>query len=174
MRPKLTNRLTESGQFAPKVRELGEDERYCGERPGVSSKLTAARFKDHSNLCPHCSEALPKAPSADLIALQKRFAGVRNLSFRQTVTLCTMHRAETSIIPLGLREGYPSEINFDELDQRLEHGWIATRLKRVAGKPHLSKFYRRAVREVRSMGLSAWKDVGHQANESVQAFAQPG
>lgn len=99
---------------------------------------------------------------------------MRNLSFRQTITLCTMHRAETSIIPLGLRDGYPTTIDFERVDRRLERGWIATRLKHVAAKPHLSKFYRRAAREIGTMGLSAWKDVAHQSNDSVLSFAQPG
>lgn len=124
------------------------------------------------NLCPHCSDPLPKNPTADLVSLQKRYASTRSLSLRQTLNFCTMHRAETSIIPLGQREGYPAEINFEHVDRRLEQGWILSRLKRVAAKPHLSKFYRRSAREISVMGLSAWKDQAHQSE--VLASAQPG
>ncbi|BEI82469.1 hypothetical protein CcaverHIS002_0303370 [Cutaneotrichosporon cavernicola] len=154
--------LAETVQFAPKEREVGEDELYC------------AHFKNHRNLCLYCSEPLPVSPSAELRALQLRYASITNLSFRQTVTLCTMHRAETTIIPLGLRDGFPKDIDFEDVDRRLESGWIAVRLKKVAANPKLSKFYRRAKKEINQMGIAAWKDVAHQSNDTVLSHAQPG
>ncbi|KLT46045.1 hypothetical protein CC85DRAFT_282184 [Cutaneotrichosporon oleaginosum] len=154
--------LAETAQFAPKRRELGEDEKYC------------ASFKNYRRRCDHCSEPWPMFPSADLCALQRRFAAIPSLSFRQTMALCTMHRAETNIIPLGIRDGFPQEIDFEDVDRRLERGWIAARLKKVAAKPEISKFYRRAKKEINQMGLAAWKDVAHQSNDKVLAYAQPG
>lgn len=85
-----------------------------------------------------------------------------------------MHRAETNIIPLGRRDGFPGEIDFEAADRRLERGWIATRLKKVAANPELSKFYRRAKTEINKMGLAAWKDVAHQSNDKELSYAQPG
>lgn len=85
-----------------------------------------------------------------------------------------MHRAETRTIPLGERDGYPALVDFDAVDRRLESGFIRDRLARVAAKPHLSKFFRRAKREIETMGMAKWKALENQASESALSIATPG
>jgi hypothetical protein len=85
-----------------------------------------------------------------------------------------MHRAETSIIPLGQRDGYPDAIDFEEVDQRLERSWIAARLKKVTAKPELSKFFRKARKDINSKGLAGWMNITHQSNDAVLNHTLPG
>lgn len=96
----------------------------------------------------------------------------RTLHWRHTGNFCGMHRAETSIIPLGWRDGYPDDIDFVLLDRRLDEGFIRTRLRRVIDQPDLSKFYRRTKRQIQSKGLAAWQRMASQA--SVLSMATPG
>lgn len=85
-----------------------------------------------------------------------------------------MHRAETTVIPLGERDGFPTSIDFDNLDQRLEAGFIHDRLRRVIAKPHISKFFLRAQKEIEAMGLAKWKALANQGSESTLSIATPG
>ena len=144
-----------------------------------AARLTSGQFCDPNNLCRHCSEPLPLNPSTDLIKLGVQLDDVlrvqgSQLSWRRTIAYCTLHRAETQAIPLGRREGYPHTIDFEHLYERLESGFVRARLRRIVAKPTLSKFFRRAQREIDSMGEVQWKAARQMTNETALSIAIPG
>lgn len=139
---------------------------------------------------------MPRDPSTELVDLRRRLQGSASasgsgaatsrsggagwtshsapLDWQKTITFCAMHRAETSVIPLGLHAGYPPSLDFDDLDRRLEGAFVRSRLRRVVLKPHLSKFFRRAAREIESMGIAAWRDLSNQSSDKVLSVSYPG
>lgn len=115
---------------------------------------------------------MPKEVSPDLVRMRRAIKDDTN--WRQTISYCTLHKAETHIIPLGQREGFPPTIDFLKVDKRLESGFVAERLRLVAAKPHLSIFFRRAQRDIEAMGLMRWKALDNQATDETLSATTPG
>lgn len=90
------------------------------------------------------------------------------------MTFCTMHRAETRTLPLGWRNGYPKEIDFDRVDVRLEEGFIRDRIRKVVNRPSLSRFFRDAVKDIDRVGLTKWQSITSQSSDTVLSTATPG
>lgn len=122
----------------------------------------------------YCGESLPKYPSPDLVTVRRRLEALGRgaKDWSKTSEHCGLHRAETSIIPLGWREKYPREIDFAKLDTRLEAGFVHTRLRHIVTKPDDSKFFRRAERCICIKGVRAWQTAAVQ--QEALSFATPG
>lgn len=83
-------------------------------------------------------------------------------SWQQTTSYCSQHRAETRTIPLGLTAGFPSTIDFNVLDRRLEEGFVRARLHRIVRRPSSSKFFLSAERDIAAHGITRWMDAAQQ------------
>ncbi|RXK41381.1 hypothetical protein M231_01286 [Tremella mesenterica] len=139
------------------INELSEEEsKYC------------ETFVHKTNLCHYCDKPLPLKPSKYLTDLIKRISRIstlhptlrnpdaRKAPWQQTIELCAQHHAEITVIPLGLRAGYPSTIDFLRMDQRLEDGWIWERILIIIREPKFSKVFNRELEEIEKVGKTRW------------------
>ena len=117
---------------------------------------------DPKTLCAFCDEPWPKEPSKELTDL---FARIRPRAWPQPryrnacglqapvevfIDLCNMHRNETTVIPEGLAQGWPSEIDFDAVPQRL---WkLKSKLEKIINHPAGGYFYEMAKTDIKEMG----------------------
>ncbi|KAG8888127.1 hypothetical protein FRB98_008319 [Tulasnella sp. 332] len=93
--------------------------------------------------CPFCDEPFPRKPSRYLNSvfqslLSKSWPAPRpsnpegrDAPLAVSINLCTTHRAESAIIPEGLKRGWPLRINFTEVKRRIEGDKIKRRLKAI-------------------------------------------
>lgn len=104
-------------------------------------------------LCPFCDEPWPEKPSAKLTALRtaaldRTFSTPRTTnpkgrsanSFAYFVAVCNQHRNEATIIPEGLKRGWPQEIDFKALPRRLSV--FKSELDSIVKNPTSSSFFR--------------------------------
>ncbi|KAL1409525.1 hypothetical protein Q8F55_003508 [Vanrija albida] len=122
-----------------------------------------------SEKCPYCNEPMPAISSQDLkgmgTALQEdALASGKQPDWSQTISFCRQHRAETRTIPLGHRAGFPVQIAFEVLDERLEKGFVRARLRRFVRKPSSSKFFLLAEHVIATHGLAKWMEGNSQSN----------
>ena len=82
---------------------------------------------------------------------------------------CRQHEAETTVIPLGIRAGFPKTITFSELRPTLEQPWIRSRLEKFCTNPSSSTFYNDTLEAMRKLGHSQW-----QKSEKILAASFPG
>lgn len=127
--------------------------------------MIAAPVVNDDDLCPFCDEPLPLYPSARLQRLldrarvnarpQARIGNSKGLKapFATFVGVCNQHRNETTVIPEGVAQGWPTDISFDELPGRLKI--MRPRLLRIVEQPNNSPFYREAMENIASMGALA-------------------
>ena len=92
---------------------------------------------DPTTLCPFCDDPLPANPSWKLRSQLARFREVCESDSRWGnsmgltapvnvfVGFCALHKAETEVIPQGLKYGWPQEINFKA---------VATRVRKLESK----------------------------------------
>ncbi|KAL1918667.1 uncharacterized protein VTP21DRAFT_2689 [Calcarisporiella thermophila] len=116
-----TNRLKTQGAMfkAPSPqREVTELEPFDITSCEVSPlTITEEPPDSQTMLCPLCQESTPLSPSITLkLAHARKYP--QNLTHIYA-TICRSHRAETSIVPDGIRRGYPSIIDFSELRVRV-------------------------------------------------------
>ena len=83
---------------------------------------------------------------------------------------CTLHRAEANIIPLGIRKGYPEEVDFIAIQERLTGGWIG---KEMVVKPGINGVYDRAARAIAEMRKTTW-NVLSRLDDRVALVPMPG
>lgn len=76
--------------------------------------------------------------------------GLSARSFTLFVKLCTQHRNETTIIPYGLDQGWPHEINFEALPNRVK--LLRAQLAAIVINPVGSPFYQDAEDELKKSG----------------------
>lgn len=67
--------------------------------------------------------------------------------------VCAQHRDEASIIPDGVKQGWPTEIDFDALPERLRA--FRRKLQKIVEEPTISQFFRKAMKDVAEMGALA-------------------
>jgi hypothetical protein len=115
---------------------------------------------------------MPKNPSADLEAMRKKLSARESKSVSERWVFCGFHKAETTAIPLGLRDNYRDDIDFVDLHHRLETGFIRLRLRHVVGKPGDSTLFRRTQRDIQAKGISGWQEANVQAEAA--RLATPG
>jgi hypothetical protein len=73
-------------------------------------------------------------------------SGLAAHSFQLYVNLCAQHRAETTVIPEGLRRGWPTNIDFDALPSRVS--LVRARLEAMINDPTGSPFYQDTVNDL--------------------------
>ncbi|KAI9618853.1 hypothetical protein H4Q26_012107 [Puccinia striiformis f. sp. tritici PST-130] len=87
--------------------------------------------EDPEGLCRFCDEQLPHPQSARLAALgtslvrrrevARRYSRVNplalHLPFRVTADYCRLHQTEIQIIPMGIKQGWPTQIDFSKLSK---------------------------------------------------------
>ncbi|WVQ79070.1 hypothetical protein IAT38_001164 [Cryptococcus sp. DSM 104549] len=139
-----------------------------------------------ADLCPYCNQPLPLEPSENHQRIRAKLEKIstpaptplnpsaRSLAWQQSIDFCTLHRAEATIIPLGLRAGYPREIDFARLDQRLEGGWVKREMDRIVLDPESSKLFREVKEEVKEVGRLRWGGIMHQSKEERLKAVKPG
>ncbi len=96
------------------------------------------------------------------------------LDWKLYTEFCALHEAETSVIPLGERDGFPTEINFAILPERLLRRWIGEKLDAIAKNPSLSSLFNETVGEIARMGKTRWSAMGNQAASKVLNRTMPG
>ena len=76
--------------------------------------------------------------------------GLSMKTFTSFIQICAQHRNETTIIPQGLRQGWPHEIDFDALPRRLKP--VRAQLAAIICNPTGSPFYQDAMKELQELG----------------------
>ncbi|KNE90012.1 hypothetical protein PSTG_16530 [Puccinia striiformis f. sp. tritici PST-78] len=97
--------------------------------------------EDPEGLCRFCNKVLPQPPSAKLVALglllarrgdiTQRYSWVNplalHLPFPFTAGYCGQHKDESEVIPMGIKHGWPTQIDFSKLSKRAkglaDHLW---------------------------------------------------
>ncbi|OCF58123.1 hypothetical protein L486_04153 [Kwoniella mangroviensis CBS 10435] len=166
--PDMTDEQIDLSKLLEDVAE--EDEELSEE-----DRIYLAPYKSETELCPYCSEPFPSNPSANLLRQQQELYSLsvpkptdsnpkaRELSWQRHIEFCALHHAETSIIPLGIRAGYPESIDFTNLDKRLESGWIRERLDEITQKPLSSQAFRTVIKQIDEVGKDTWAGVKWQS-----------
>ncbi|GAA6013941.1 hypothetical protein JCM11491_003463 [Sporobolomyces phaffii] len=89
---------------------------------------------DPSRLCPFCDQALPDEPSDRLTSLRQYLLARPNIESRlsarnpdakylpivEIASFCQLHKVERTVIPEGIKRGYPMKINWNDLPRRIE------------------------------------------------------
>lgn len=106
---------------------------------------------DNQDLCPFCDDPLPSNPSDRLMRLKSVLFALPNirkreghpdamsLPFPQTASFCYLHNAEREVIPMGIRKGWPTSIDFVFLEQRIQdhHNRLSQIIKREIPSSYL-------------------------------------
>ncbi|KZT59479.1 hypothetical protein CALCODRAFT_191653 [Calocera cornea HHB12733] len=157
----------EDGKSKPAVDE--DDEGMPTGSLGRSMHLNSSQSSSSSGpesgqrqLCPFCDEPWPERPSKRLTALldqvklhawkDPRYSNPDGFSapMEVFVTLCTLHRSESSHIPEGIAEGWPTKIDFGGIPARL--GQKKHALKKIVDDPSLSPFFQAAKNDILEKG----------------------
>ncbi|KAK8861379.1 hypothetical protein IAR55_002198 [Kwoniella newhampshirensis] len=174
--------LDESADITAVIEEGFDDENGLSEE----EKDYLVRFSNANDLCPYCSQPLPTEPSSHLIRLRLKLeaisrprptaenANARQLAWQQYIDFCSLHHAESTIIPLGIKSGYPERIHFVNLEDRLEKGWVRQELYKMIENPQRSRLFREVKEEVKRVGRMRWGGIGHQSKEERLAAVKAG
>lgn len=100
--------------------------------------------------------------------------GEDGLSWQQTSDFCAAHEAEATIVPNGIKAGYPDELDFLGLVGRMEAPWLRQRIAAIARNPPRSRLFRQAEEDIREMGRLNWRGPAHQQTERVRAATRVG
>ncbi len=122
---------------------------------------------------------MPIRQSRHLLALASRLRAIHvpegdDLHWKHSTEFCSLHEAETTVIPLGIRDGYPETIDFPALQERLIHGWIGEELDGVVKDPRRSPLFGLTVRDITIMGKTRWVSMSHQSSERMVNRMMPG
>ncbi|WWC68837.1 uncharacterized protein I206_102772 [Kwoniella pini CBS 10737] len=162
--------------------EALEDDQALSEE----DKAYLARFKSETDLCPYCSAQMPVKPSANLLRHKVKLEAVsvpepttsnpsaRKLGWQQHIDFCQLHHAETAIIPLGIRSGYPEIIEFGVLEQKLETGWIRDELDEIVRHPEKSAVFRDVQTQIEQIGKITWGGIKWQSKPENLEAVKPG
>lgn len=128
-------------------------------------------------LSKHCIEPMPSEHSEDLKSLlaqfrQKQVEGTA--SFHHTMELCSLHQAETTIIPLGWRAGFPKDVDFLNIPARIERDPIRIKLDSILCKPDDSLFFRTAKTAIELYGKRRWRSLDFPNNAETVSKSMPG
>ena len=125
---------------------------------------------------------MPRELSARLSSLQCQLRQVEDelqrldqeIPWTRTVEFCALHTAETTVIPLGYRAGYPKEIKFGDIPDRLESDWIRSEMEEIMIDPEVSPYFRKILSDIEKRGKYKWSGMGNQAREEVINPSMPG
>ncbi|KAI7954795.1 hypothetical protein MJO28_005195 [Puccinia striiformis f. sp. tritici] len=142
--------------------------------------------EDPEGLCRFCDERLPHPQSARLAALgtslvRRREVARRYSRFPVTADYCRLHQTEIQIIPMGIKQGWPTQIDFSKLsksvpatsidhpaqkhtnhlsDRRVEK--LADHLWAVIHKAVASDFWEPALSKWRTLGQTKCMSIFHE------------
>ena len=122
---------------------------------------------------------MPSLQSRHLTALKSRLRAINvpeggQLDWKLYTEFCSLHEAETSIVPFGIRDGYPKDVDFIALEERLIRGWIGEEIFAIANNPRSSDFFNGAAQEIDEMGKTRWSGLNHQSDERLTNNSMPG
>ncbi|KZP01572.1 hypothetical protein CALVIDRAFT_551954 [Calocera viscosa TUFC12733] len=148
---------------------VGEDESGLPTGSLESMRLNSSQSSpsngpetEPKQICPFCDEPWPEQPSKRLTALldqitaqawkEPRYANPNGLSAPMEifVTLCTLHRSESSHIPEGIAQGWPTSIDFRAIAARLQVK--KHRLAKFIIDPSVSPFFQAAKNDIIEKG----------------------
>lgn len=152
------------------------------------------RFIDPNDICKvsrgfaincslqYCQQPMPLEVSSRLQTLRARLGLIEGemeatgerISWTRTVEFCSLHLAETTLIPLGYRQGYPREIDFLAIPERLEDDWIRCEMEEIMQDPNQSSFFRNALKDIEKRGKWKWSGIENQARKEVIDASMPG
>ncbi|POW09101.1 hypothetical protein PSTT_07022, partial [Puccinia striiformis] len=130
--------------------------------------------EDPEGLCRFCNKVLPQPPSAKLVALglllarqgdvTQRYSWVNplalHLPFPFTAGYCGQHKDESKVIPMGIKHGWPTQIDFSKLSKRAEG--LADHLWAVVHQGVPSDFWAHALSKWRTLGRTKCMSVFHE------------
>jgi hypothetical protein len=74
-----------------------------------------------------------------------RYHAGRPIKVTDTAAVCEKHRAESDIIPMGKKQGWPTTLDLDKLAQRLEVGQGRDSMIELLRAPRDSPFFKSAL-----------------------------
>lgn len=90
----------------------------------------------------------------------------------RTIEFCERHQAESHVFPLGRHAGYPAEMNFTELRQRIKK--MKPDVRRMLKRPKDSPFYLFAQRDLERQGRRKWAGTEARNDEQRKNRLLPG
>ncbi|BGP33302.1 hypothetical protein JCM10296v2_005098 [Rhodotorula toruloides] len=122
---------------------------------------------DPDTLCPFCDAPFPDDPSDELLRLKRYLLSNPDAESRATMknrkairlpnhvvataAFCQRHRNERDVIPEGLANGYPRDIDFDELPKRISR-LLTEHLRSVLMGNTATPFLEPAIERVEAAG----------------------
>ncbi|BGP09303.1 hypothetical protein JCM10049v2_005167 [Rhodotorula toruloides] len=122
---------------------------------------------DPDTLCPFCDAPFPDDPSDELLRLKRYLLSNPDAEHRPTMknrkairlpnhvvataAFCQRHRNEREVIPEGLANGYPRDIDFDELPKRISR-LLTEHLRSVLMGNTATPFLEPAIERVEAAG----------------------
>lgn len=147
-------------------------------------KLLDTRHPNPELLCIFCSELLPPAPSPKLLhliaSLKKSSHSAPTtfnphavfISMTKSINACTLHRSESKLLPIAEKNGWPTEINWVEVQRRVRDPTMVKQLADVVRAKDKNKFLLFAKGRAEAVGLA----MARTAKGQYEVFenAQPG
>lgn len=149
--------LLNSLKRAQKKHEIEADKKkcpYCGEvlyplTPAITNALKDMEKKDEAHKQRELKQ-LQKENSTSMFSSSTNMIRKRQVSWSEKDAFCRVHHIELVIKPDGENEGYPTHIDFDEIEQRMQK--FDEELKLVIRKQLLSDY--------RDIAEQAYKEEG--------------
>ncbi|GJN90032.1 hypothetical protein Rhopal_003029-T1 [Rhodotorula paludigena] len=136
---------------------------------------------DPDTLCPFCDASLPDKPSRELLALKQSLLrqphdirptlrNARAVRFVdqhvvRTSAFCKRHNEERTIIPEGIKRGWPRTIAWDQLPKRIDRQ-IAPHLTKIIFGQQKSSFFERA--------KAKWAELGGRRGNVIDDYGPRG
>jgi hypothetical protein len=148
------------------------------------SNLTNIDFTDPDTICPYCYEPMPAIRSPTLLTLLTQARKHARLSPRITnskgltapveryVDVCQRHSFETELLPHAIAQGWPQEIEFERVPERVKGEDILAVLRGVVQRPERSWWWNEVLNDVKKGGRRAV--VGVQGQFATFDRALPG
>lgn len=98
-------------------------------------------------VCPVCNEKWPIRPSMELgqtaqDMLDRIHAeGLSSIERLAAVPFCKKHRAESTVIPEGIKKGWPDTLDLGELEERILDESIWRHVKKIVDEPERGFFF---------------------------------
>ena len=111
---------------------------------------------------------------ASLRAISGKLPEGKELSWSQYQTFCAIHAAETSVIPLGVRDGFGVTVDFLKVPERLVLGWIGEELAALVDDPKKSPIFCNILKDIGEMGKWRWSGLNNQTSIRTMSLTKPG
>lgn len=78
------------------------------------------------------------------------------------------------MIPLGIRAGFPADIDFLAIGDRLEENWLRREIEDIMVDPDRTSLFYTIVEDIRQKGKGRWNSMGHQTDQTILSRTMPG